>query len=42
MNISRDAVHAPIGGEMAWSIRMPEEFKVAGGSYHMEVEIFLQ
>ncbi len=36
-----DAVHAPIGGEMAWSTAMPKAHAVAGGDYHMEVEIRL-
>jgi len=34
-----DAAHGPIGGEMAWSTRMPKQFEVTGGDYHMEVEI---
>ena len=31
-----DAAHGPIGSEMAWSIAMPEKYKVAGGrEYHL-------
>lgn len=30
-----DAAHGPIGGEMAWSIAMPEGFAVKGGDYHL-------
>lgn len=34
-----DAAHAPIGGDMAWSTAMPQKFQVAGGDYHLEIEI---
>lgn len=34
-----DAAHGPIGGEMAWSTKMPEKYAVTGGSYHLELEI---
>lgn len=37
-----DAVHGPIGDEMAWSTKMPEKQAVTGGDYHMEVEITLK
>ena len=36
-----DAAHAPIGSEMAWSIKMPQAYEVKGGSYHLSVEIEL-
>lgn len=34
-----DAVHGPIGSEMAWSTVMPQKQEVTGGDYHLEVEI---
>lgn len=34
-----DAAHAPIGSDMAWSTGMPEQYALAGGDYHLEVEI---
>lgn len=34
-----DAVHGPIGSEMAWSTMMPEKYAVTGGYYHMEFTI---
>lgn len=36
-----DAVHGPIGSEMAWSTVMPEKQAVTGGDYHLEFEIEL-
>ena len=36
-----DAAHAPIGGEMAWSTKMPEPLALRGGTYHLSVEISL-
>ena len=36
-----DAAHAPIGREMAWSIKMPEALAAKGGAYHLPVEIEL-
>lgn len=33
-----DAAHAPIGREMAWSIKMPEALAAKGGAYHLPVE----
>lgn len=37
-----DAVHGPIGSDMAWSSVMPEKYAVAGGHYHMEFDIILE
>lgn len=36
-----DKTHAPIGGEMAWSTKMPENFALRGGSYHLCFDIEL-
>jgi len=34
-----DAMHAPIGSEMAWSTAMPERFMKNKGSYYLKFEI---
>ena len=36
-----DAAHAPIGSEMAWSIKLPEKYQVAGKDYYLEFEVEL-
>lgn len=37
-----DVVHAPIGGDMAWSTEMSREHQLVGGNYHMDVRIRLE
>lgn len=37
-----DAVHGPIGGDMAWSTAMSKQYEVTGGDYHMEIEMELE
>lgn len=34
-----DAVHGPIGGDMAWSTGMPKQYELTGGDHHLEFEV---
>ncbi|MDR0475174.1 MAG: DUF4981 domain-containing protein [Treponema sp.] len=37
-----DAVHGPIGSQMAWSSLMPEDYALGGGSYYLEFDLDLE